>query len=231
MAHCFPGTRRGHRLRNVRKLIAFLFGNKLMLVSADGAELEKWRVILQREGSPAAHVLLKELIESRDIYLKNLSGHTPQSNEQRARMLKRRLSQKLETAGSAQKILIKFGNSHVYKGVNDIEQRDLGNYVAEIADATGTTSLHICVRGAKGVHAGYGGYNRPLRHEPFTKVEDDPWMKALIENQVEGGWTLYDLRSLRSHKMQNVSLEMQRMIDGYDLVVIIPELTPADKLE
>lgn len=204
---------------------------KLLLVSADGVELEKARGALQREGSSTARALLEGLIESRDIYLKNLSRHAPESNEQRARMLKRRLSQKLQTVGSARKILIKFGDSHVYKGVNEIEQRDLGNYVAELADAAGTTSLHICVRGAKGVHAGYSGYNRPLKHEPFTQIEDDPWMKPVVENKVESGWTLYDLRNLRFHKMENVSADMQRMIDGYDLLVIIPELTPGDKIE
>lgn len=205
--------------------------SKLLLVSTDGAELESAGGVLQREGSSAARALLDELIESRDIYLKYLSGHVPESNEQRARMLKRRLSQKLQTVGSAQKILIKFGDSHVYKGVNEIEQRDLGNYVAETADAAGTTSLNICVGGAKGVHAGYGGYNRPLKHEAFTQIEDHPWMKPVIENQVESGWTLYDLRKLRFHKMENVSADMRRMIDGYDLLVIIPELTPGDKIE
>jgi len=204
---------------------------KLLLVSEDGAELVNARGVLQREGSATARTLLEELIESRDIYLKNLSGHAPESNEQRARMLKRRLSQKLQTVGNAQKILIKFGDSHIYKGVNEIEQRDLGNYVAEVADAAGTTSLHICVRGAKGVHAGYGGYTRPLRHEQFMQIKDDPWMKPVIEGQVESGWTLYDLRKLRFHKMENVSADMQRMIDGYDLLVIIPELTPGEKLE
>lgn len=204
---------------------------KLLLVSADGAELEKARGVLQREGSSTARALLEGLIESRDIYLKNLSGHAPESNEQRARMLKRRLSEKLQAVGGVQKLLIKFGDSHVYKGVNEIEQRDLGNYVAEIADAAGATSLHVCVRGAKGVHAGYGGHNRPLKHEPFTQIEDDPWMNPVVENQVASGWTLYDLRKLRFHKIENVSADMRRMIDGYDLLVIIPELTPGDKIE
>ena len=100
----------------------------------------------------------------------------------------------------------------------------------EKTSAPGHTEFSVGT-GAKGVHASYGGYNLPLQHKPFTQVEDDPWMKPLIENQVEGGWTLYDLRRLRFHKMENVGLDMQRMIDGYDLLVIIPELTPADKLE
>ena len=50
-------------------------------------------------------------------------------------------------------------------------------------------------------------------------------------NQVASGWTLYDLRKLRFHHMGNVSADLQRMIDGYDLLVIIPELTPAGNVE
>ena len=56
-------------------------------------------------------------------------------------------------------------------------------------------------------------------------------MKPLMDNQVESGWTFYDLRKLRFHKMKNVSADIQRMIDGHDLLVIIPELTPADKID
>lgn len=57
-----------------------------------------------------------------------------------------------------QRVLLKFGDWHVYKGINPLRQRDLGNFVAELADGRNGASLHILVLGAKGTHALYAGY-------------------------------------------------------------------------
>jgi hypothetical protein len=56
-------------------------------------------------------------------------------------------------------------------------------------------------------------------------------LKPAVDNQVPNAWTLYDLRSLRFHKLGTVDPDMERLIYGYDLLVIVPELTPANPVK
>ncbi len=209
--------------------------SKLFLFAASDSELAEVSAVLQREGNAAANALLGELIESREIYLKNMQG-SPDSNRQRARLLKDNFRRDVEKAAAddrPQKVLFKFGDWHLYKGYNPLHERDLGNYIAEIADGRGSSSLHICVLGAKGTHRVFAGYDQPTRLEKFVMDEDPDylWLKPAIDNQVPNAWTLYDLRKLRFTKLGPLDSGMERMIYGYDLLVIVPELTPADLIQ
>ncbi len=209
--------------------------SKLFLFTAPAAALEETATLLRKEGNPIANTLFRALVESREIYLKDAEG-SPDANAQRARLLKRNFRQRLEAAtavGQQGKVLVKLGDWHLYKGFNPLNQRDLGNYVAELADGRGETSLHICVLGAKGAHRLYGGYTRPLRVEPFVLGEDPDyrWLKPALDNQVKDGWTLFDLRRLRAKALASTDPAMSRLINGYDLLIIIPKLTPADPIE
>jgi hypothetical protein len=56
--------------------------------------------------------------------------------------------------------------------------------------------------------------------------EQYQWLKAAIDAQKAGTWTLYDLRSLR-FKQLDLDGDWERVIYGFDLLVLIPELTPA----
>ncbi len=208
---------------------------KVFLLAASDAQLSEIAAVLKREGNAVANKLFRELVESHEIYLKNMQG-SPESNNQRARLLKQNFREDFETAASnsqRQRVLLKFGEWHLYKGFNPLHERDLGNYIAEMADGRGTSSLHICILGAKGTHALYGGYNRPMKLEPFVMVEDDDyhWLKPAVDNQAPNAWTLYDLRSLRFQKLGMLDPDMERVIYGYDLLVIVPELTPANAVK
>src|SRR5271163_2761853 len=207
---------------------------KLFQFAASDSELAEVAAALQRDGNSAANALFLELIESHEIYLKNMQG-SPESNNQRARLLKRNFRLNLEKAiaDQPQKVLVKFCEWHLYKGFNPIHQRDLGNYIAEVADAQGSTSLHICVLGAKGTHRTSGGYARPTKLEKFVMDEDHDyrWLKPAVENQLLNAWTVYDLRKLRFMELGPVDADMERKVYGYDLLVIVPELTPADPVQ
>jgi hypothetical protein len=209
--------------------------SKLFLFAASDSELGNVAAVLKREGNSTANALFRELIESHEIYLKNMQG-SPESNSQRARLFKRNFQADLDgfaASNQPQKVLMKFGDWHLYKGFNPLHQRDLGNYVAEMAEAQGTTSLHICILGAKGTHRLFAGYDLPTRLEKFVMDEDPDyrWLKPAIDNQVPNAWTLYDLRKLRFTKIGQLDPDMERMIYGYDLLVIVPELTPADMVD
>jgi hypothetical protein len=208
---------------------------KVFLFAASEAQLSEVAAVLKRDGNAAANELFHELVESHEIYLKNMQG-SPESNSQRASLLKQNFRRDFEAAASnsqRQRVLFKFGDWHLYKGINPLHERDLGNYIAEMADGQGSSSLHICILGAKGTHALYGGYNRPMKLEPFVMTEDDDyhWLKPVVDNQLPNAWTLYNLRNLRFQKLGKVDPDMERVIYGYDLLVIVPEFTPAHSIK
>jgi hypothetical protein len=209
--------------------------SKVFLFAASDAQLSETAAVLKREGNAAANELFRELVESHEIYLKNMQG-LPESNSQRARLLKQHFRRDFDAAASnsqRQRVLFKFGDWHLYKGFNPLQQRDLGNYIAELADGQGASSLHICILGAKGTHALYDGYQRPMKLEPFVMVEDHDyrWLKPAVDHQVPNAWTLYDLRNLRFQKLGTLDPDMERVIYGYDLLVIVPELSPAHSIK
>jgi hypothetical protein len=209
--------------------------SKVFLMAAPDAELNEVAEILRREGSPQANTLFRELMDSHKIYVENMHG-SPDSNRDRARLLKQNFRRNFDKAGSSgetQRVLFKFGDWHLYRGFNPLHQLDLGNYITEVADGLGSKSLHICILGAKGTHLMITGYERPAKLEPFVMAEDSDyrWLKPAIENQIPGAWTLYDLRKLRFQKVGPLDPDMERLIYGYDLLVIVPELTPGDPVE
>jgi len=204
--------------------------SKLFMFAVPAAEIEKAAAAIEKDGTAATRAAFHELTESREIYLGQ--GDNPsESNARRARLMKQNFVSYYQAAsgpGKPQRVLMKLGDWHLYKGFNPLRQRDLGNFVAEFADGHKQTSLHIMVLGAKGTHALYAGYQRPLKLEPFVMDQDDDyrWLKPAIDAQKAGSWTLYDLRKLR-FKHLDLNADWERTVYGYDFLVIIPELTPA----
>jgi len=203
--------------------------SKLFMFAVPASEIEKAAAAIEKDGTSATRAAFHELTESREIYLEN--GDRPSdSNARRARLMKHNFVAAYEAAGGQSKhprVLLKFGDWHLYKGINPLHQRDLGNFVAEFADGRNGTSLHIMVLGAKGTHALFAGYERPLKFDPFVMDQDDDyrWLKPAIDAQKPGSWTLYDLRNLR-FKHLGLNTDWERTVYGYDMLVIIPELTP-----
>jgi hypothetical protein len=202
----------------------------LMSGSSDQALLGAAPAI-ERDGGPAVQKMFHELVLSHEIY--SVQGGGEDGNFLRARLLEqnfRMAVQSLPLREQNKKIIIKFGEWHLYKGFNPLHHLDLGNYIAEQADVDGKHALSICVLGAKGVHRAYGKYGQQSTTESFSSIDDRwyHWMAPLIQGQLPNSWTLYDLRKLRFQDLVGIDTDLARVIDGYDLLVIIPELTPAD---
>lgn len=203
----------------------------LWLLAAGESQVAELGRQVRRDGNAQTQRLFEELATSREIYRKNSQG-APESNRQRALLLKRHLAAELAAAGPDphSKVLFKFGAYHAFKGYNPLGQLDLGNQVAERADAEGASSLHIAVLGAGGVHGGYGGYGRPLQPVPVEAPASDPdaaWLKPFAAAAGKEGWTLFDLRGLRHRHLREMDKPVARLIDGYDLLVLVPEFTAA----
>lgn len=152
---------------------------ELLVFKITDQQIAEARMAIRRDGGPRVNELFESLAETRTIYLgQNSDGFA--SNGLRAQLMKRTLVRYLDARRKPARMLFKFGDVHMAKGVNALGQRDLGNFVAERSDGEGTASLHIAVYGAKGVHAFYGGVGRQVRHEPFIMSDDADyaWLKT-----------------------------------------------------
>jgi len=179
--------------------------------------------------------LIDALIVSRDIYLKNMTAGY-ESNRERALLMKKTFEQEYDRATQAEgrppKVLLKFGGDHTYKGFNPLR-----NFLTELADRQSTASLHILILGVKGSQLRFAGIGHPFQSGDFTLAEDKDsdflFLKPVFENLTSEGWTMFDLRGLRKgfSALGPVDKELERMIFGNDLLVLIPQATSSRQIQ
>ncbi|PZR27612.1 MAG: hypothetical protein DI538_25530 [Azospira oryzae] len=149
-----------------------------------------------------------------------------QSHELRIQLMKHQLME-VYPSWQGKRNLFKYGANHLAKGESFLELFDIGNLVNNLDHANYKRSLHIMILGSSGTQAS------PF--EGFPKEEIDPnssMLKTLnpIIKTVDGqAWHCYDLgplkKELDSGRLNVNDVQLQRVIKGYDLLVIIPKVT------
>jgi hypothetical protein len=213
----------------------------IFMMTVSDNDLNNLRNLLRREGNAASQALIDVLIESRDIYKKNMSGSGYDSNRGRALPMKSNFVNDYQRATQADgvppKVLLKTGAWHMYKGINPLHNNDMGNFVAELADGQGATALHIIICGVKGSQLRFAGIGRQYQAANFNLAEDKDsdflFLKPMFDSLESNGWTMFDLRGVRKglHSLEPLDKEMARMIFGYDLLVLIPDANPSNQIQ
>ncbi len=214
---------------------------ELFMLSATDAGLAHLRQTITREENSAATALLDALIESREIYQKNMSGNGFDSNRQRALLMKSNFMDNyrfaVEDNVRPPKVIFKFGAWHLFKGVNPLHNNDLGNFVAELADYQRLKSVHILLLGVQGKQLRFAGIGRPAQPADFNLAEDKDsdfvYLKPFFEKTGSEGLTLFDLRAFRKGflSLGSVDPEMERLIFGYDFLVLVPKAAPSTPIQ
>ncbi len=212
----------------------------IFMMSVSDDDLTKLRDLLHKDGNPTSQNLIDALIKSRGIYQKNMNGSGFDSNRERALLMKSTFvgdyRQATQADGAPPKVLFKFGAWHMYKGINPLRNNDMGNFVTELADGQGNKSLHILILGVKGAQLRFAGIGKPYQPMEFNLAQDQDsdflFLKPMFDNLESIGWTMFDLRGLRKgfRSLEPVDKEMERMIFGYDLLVLIPNATPSTQI-
>lgn len=212
----------------------------LFMMKAKDADLNIFADSLKTQGTPAAEKMLASLRESREIYAKYYLDEGYASNRERALLMKRNFKQDYLAASQTEplpKVMFKFGGTHMYRGLNPLHSSEIGNLVAELAEWNGTKSVHILILGVKGTEAGFAGIGRPSTASPLD-LRSDPradfaYLAPMLENMLKDSWTMYDLRTLRGHfgSYGKLDSELERMIFGYDFLVLIPSTTASHDFE
>lgn len=149
-----------------------------------------------------------------------------QNNELRIQLMKHQLMDVYQT-WSGKKNLFKYGANHLAKGDGLLEIYDIGNLVNNINDAHYKKSLHIMILGSSGTQAspfeGFAAENIDPNNsilkilKPITKIVDSQQ------------WYCFDLQPIREQFKEKrliiTDTKLQRIIKGYDMLVIIPKVT------
>ena len=214
--------------------------SKLYLQSATDAQIAAAEPAILADGNPRTRELFAQLTKSRSIYREH-AGDFRVANGRRATLLKQNFLADYRVAelvsSHKPRVLAKFGDTHLYRGLNELHEGNLGSFLSEYADVSGSRSLHILVLGVQGEHAQYSKYGQPFKHSQFVLVNDPDykWMGPAVAARkyvsAGGPWTLYDLRQLRFGRVSNLDRDWERVVYGYDLLILIPEITPADLLQ
>lgn len=205
---------------------------KLLVYAVSDAQMAAARTNIAKDGGSRALQLFDSLAETRAIFLASSSG-IGDPNGLRARLIKRTMSSYLRKVPDNSRVLVKFGDVHVAKGINSLRQRDLGNFVTEYAEGRGTSSLHILVMGQEGSLGAYNGFGRQVKVEPYAPISDEdyPWLASALAGRPKqaalSDWILIDLRQLRDVPALEMPAAWRQLILRYDLVAIAPKLTPA----
>jgi hypothetical protein len=170
-----------------------------------------------------------------------MSGNAFDSNRQRALLMKRNFVRDYDLASDDEpdppKVIFKFGAYHMFKGFNSLHNNDLGNLVTELADAHRSKSVHILIMGVKGKQLHFAGIGRPPQPAEFNIAEDKDsdflFLKPMFEKVGSEGMTLFDLRAFRKKfsALGTVDPEMERLIFGYDFLVLIPNAVPSTPIQ
>ncbi len=213
----------------------------MFLLKAKQAELDQARDLLKKQGNAEAQKLFEAILVSREIYQKNMAGAGYASNRQRALLMKKNFvepfTQEFQKSGAPPKVLFKLGAWHMYHGINPLHSSELGNLIGEAAEGHEEKAVHILILGVKGEQLRFAGIGRAFQPVPLDlaagKDSDFLFLKPLFDNQIENLWTLYDLRGLRDHfrRYGKIDPELERIIFGFDFVVLIPDPKASHSLE
>lgn len=216
--------------------------NDLFMYALSDDQLKRLQELCAKGCSPKAQSLVTSLTQTRRIYQLQAKGANYDSNRERAKLMKTTFSGNYERVlkqdGAPVKVLLKFGLNHLYRGFNLVGVADVGNFVSETAEGTeGARSIHIAVLAVKARQLYPVRIGKP--YEPksvdYATSTDSPLgsMKVIFDNLARDGWTLSDLRRVRSDfsNLGPVSKEIERMIFGYDLLVVIPEGTASHQID
>ncbi|MEI5985137.1 MULTISPECIES: hypothetical protein [Sphingobacterium] len=175
--------------------------------------------------SEQEQLIIEDLAKSNDIYRTAFSGEGYKSHEMRIGLMKNNLLDNLNKI-KGHKNLFKFGANHVTKHKSLLQDTpDVGNLVLNIADSDNEKSLHIALMEKKGSVAGLFGEAIETNGLPYLKAFTD------IET-AKNEWLIFDLNDLNkklSTKDFQADHSLKNFMEGYDYLIIIPEVTPQIK--
>ena len=191
-------------------------------------------VATTRAEGPAVRQMVQDYAASYAIYqgqFHGTGGHQERLNLMRRNLLRYLGPYQAAGAPPLPKLLFKFGSAHLAQGLSLAsfgEFYDVGNLAHDLAEAQDKQSLHILVTGMRGTLAMGSNRVKPSQNVVAYTAADQAELKPFFDQTTGPAWNVVDLRPARralSDGKLITSQIMQRILLGYDYLVVIPETT------
>jgi hypothetical protein len=131
-------------------------------------------------------------------------------------------------------VLLKFGASHMYRGLSTTNVFDIGTLASELAESNGGHSFHVLVVAGPGAQvAGIDPTVFRTVTRPATAI-GAAWLKPLLDASDVAAWNVFDLRPLRplnqSGRFGTLPDPLNRLLYAFDAVVVLGGSTPQEDL-
>lgn len=163
-----------------------------------------------------------------DAMRRSVDIYTTQSHRKRVQLIKHQLMEDYPR-WAGKRTLFKYGANHLARGESFLTVQDIGNLVANLAEARYEQSFHVMILGES------GSQGSPFRGFPATPVDPTGFylkhLQPLFALTEGAEWSVFDLVPLRrAYEKGELALDdrnLIRSLKGYDALVLIPAVTPA----
>lgn len=128
------------------------------------------------------------------------------------------------------KVLFKFGANHAARGKSLLSSYDIGNLLTSLAHAENEQSYHLMIIGKAGVMNTFLPIKKMNQSKFDIAHKKHPLrgLKPFYNDLKEGNWAFFDLKSIRKKlNKKRVFVKnkiLERVLQGYDGLIIIPEV-------
>jgi erythromycin esterase-like protein len=137
-----------------------------------------------------------------------------------------------DTKQKPSKIFMKFGASHMVRGLSPTDVFDIGSLVPELVAQRGGSSFHLLVLAGKGSET--ANLNpATMRYDPGNRNQYGQGMEAFHNAALPKGFTLFDMAPMRSitrSSSRDLHPELVRVVHGFDAVLVMNGSTPSSGL-
>lgn len=197
----------------------------------------EWKALLAGDPQAArASRALAALEETQQIYELYHQERYHENNDQRALVMKSHWRAALAAPGGCLgqgRALVRLGANHVARGLSQLGISDVGNFLAELAVVQQTGSLHVLVLPTSGaLNAWLPFLPGETTALPLDITSPDyDFYRDLLEAAAPGR-AVYDLRELRPRyrRLAKGKPNLEKLLLGYDLLVIVDDAHPAELL-
>jgi hypothetical protein len=202
--------------------------------SGDPEPVRALRAAWPQAGPDAGWIIdtLEETLEINGLY-RARQGYA--SNARRAALLRRnflRHWQQVAASSNPPRVFLKFGSTHVVRGLTQVGTFDKGALIAELAVLCGERSFHLLV--LPGNDAQTAVFD-PATLKSKPSAPKDMYQKGLgwmIDEAWPDAFTLFDTHKLRQavYGARNADPELVRAVFGYDAVLVMSGSTASSNL-
>lgn len=169
--------------------------------------------------------ILSKLKLSKEIY-------RTQNHHLRIQLMKNTVIKNIASVQN-ERNLFKYGAIHMNKAESSLGGYDIGNLVSTISDANFDASLHIAILGKSGIQGVPFKGMQPQKIDVSRKGLKH--YSSFFEASDATHWSVFDINSIRkavkSNKIRIDNKMLLNILNGFDYVIVIPNVTPSEFMD